>query len=158
MGDTKKPRRAGALRGMMLKLSGLGVSEVLDLNCDCSVTALFIGSDNDSCLCPLGVELHAIVAGFDLAKLLSDQIDKARHETSSLIVCRQGNSHILLCRVDTLDIKINGENAKRTGFSLDSCIQQFCSFFIELAVILDLAIVVTQRCSRSPCPDPAAAG
>lgn len=117
-------------------LSGLGVVEVLDLNCDCSIAALFIGSDNDSSLCPLGVELHVAVGSIDFAKLLGDQIDKASYETCSLIVCRQGNSHIRLCRIDALDIKINKENAKCTGFSLDSCIQQFCSLFIELAVIL----------------------
>lgn len=125
------------------------VSDVLDLNCDCGIAALLVGSDNDSCLCPLGVELHAIVAGFDLAKLLSDQIDKACHETSSLIVCRQGNSHILLCRIDALDVKINSESTKCTGICLDSCIQQFCSFFIELAVILDLAVIITQSRSLS---------
>lgn len=137
----------------MLILSGLGVVEVLDLNCDCSIAALFIGSDNDSSLCPLGVELHVAVGSIDFAKLLGDQIDKASYETCSLIVCRQGNSHILLCRIDALDIKINKETAKCTGFSLDSCIQQFCSLFIELAVILDLAIVIAQLYSFSLCTE-----
>ena len=96
-------------KGLMILL--FVVSEVLDLNCDCCIAvALFIGSDNDSSLCPLGVELHVAVSSIDFAKLLGDQIDKASYETCSLIVCRQGNSHILLCRIDALDIKINSEN------------------------------------------------
>lgn len=55
----------------MLILSGLGVVEVLDLNCDCSIAALFIGSDNDSSLCPLGVELHVADWRDTLMKKLS---------------------------------------------------------------------------------------
>lgn len=93
----KKPRRAIALRGKMLILSGLGVVEVLDLNCDCSIAALFIGSDNDSSLCPLGVELHVAVGSIDFAKLLSDQIDKASYETCSLIVCRRVSLQSAFC-------------------------------------------------------------
>ena len=73
--DRKKPRRAGALRGTMLILSGLGVVEVLDLNSHCNVGAIFVRPDDNGCLRPSAVSIEVdLCAGVLDADVLIDEV------------------------------------------------------------------------------------
>ena len=73
--DRKKPRRAGALRGTMLILSGLGVVEVLDLNSHCNVGAIFVRPDDNGCLRPAAVSIEVdLCAGVLDADVLTDEV------------------------------------------------------------------------------------
>jgi len=74
-GQNKKPRRAGALRGTMLILSGLGVVEVLDLNSHCNVGAIFVRPDDNGCLRPAAVSIEVdLCAGVLDADVLTDEV------------------------------------------------------------------------------------
>lgn len=153
---TKKAPEGGCSPGKkgltILYLFAL-VGRVPDLNCNCSIAALFSGSDNNGNVHPVRVDLQIIVGILDISNLFGNQRNKICHITSSLIIRPYGNSQILLrgiktgLSVESINLTVKAKMTKGLRICLNSCIQKIPGLYIQLGIVVLKFTLLDQICS-----------